>query len=92
MYLKTNKMKLLKITKNGTLHFELSDGRIGITYESGYVRVSTKGGAPERFYQINKQRYNTTNRGKNYFYTRDLIPNHTERIRHLMNFDLKNCK
>ena len=91
MNLKTNKMKLLKITKNGSLHFELSDGRIGITYESGYVRVSTKG-TTKLLYQINKQKYNTTNRGKNYFYTRDLIPNHIERIQHLVDFNAKNCK
>jgi hypothetical protein len=92
MNLKTNKMKLIKITKNGSLHFKLNDGRIGVTYESGYVRVSTKGGAPERFYQINKQRYNATNRGKNYFYTRDLIPNHIERVQRLLDFNARNCK
>ena len=89
-------MKLLKITKNGSLHFELSDGRIGITYESGYVRVSTKQDnyyhKKPLMYQINKQKYNTTNRGKNYFYTRDLIPNHIERIQHLVDFNAKNCK
>ena len=35
-------MKLLRVTKSGSLHFELNDGRLGVTYESGYVRVSTK--------------------------------------------------
>jgi hypothetical protein len=84
-------MKLIKINKNGSLHFELNDGRIGVTYTSGYVRVSTKRGN-DRFYQINKQKYNTTKHGKNYFYTRDLIPNHIERIQHLMSFNTKNCK
>jgi len=34
MNLKTNKMKLIKITKNGSLHFKLNDGRIGVTYEA----------------------------------------------------------
>ena len=36
-------MKLIKITKGGALHFRLSDGRLGACYESGYVRVQTKG-------------------------------------------------
>jgi hypothetical protein len=35
-------MELIKVTKGGSLHFKLSDGRLGVTYPSGYVRVSTK--------------------------------------------------
>ena len=46
-------MKLIKITKSGALHFKLSDGRIGLTYPTGYVRVSVKG-INSRLYQINK--------------------------------------
>ena len=51
-------MQLLKVTKDGSLHFKLSDGRIGVSYSSGYVRVSTK--SPNfytkniKLYQINK--------------------------------------
>ena len=37
-------MKLLKITKSGAIHFRLDDNRIGVVYENGYVRVTTKGG------------------------------------------------
>ena len=52
-------MKLIKVTKNGALHFELSDGRTGATYPSGYVRVSTKSDnyyhKKRLMYQINKQ-------------------------------------
>lgn len=34
-------MKLYHITKNGTLHFQLKNGRLAAVYpESGYVRVS----------------------------------------------------
>ena len=35
-------MELIKVTNDGALHFKLSDGRIGASYPSGYVRVSTK--------------------------------------------------
>ena len=35
-------MELLKVTKGGSLHFKLSDGRLGVTYPSGYVRVVNK--------------------------------------------------
>jgi len=35
-------MELIKVTKDGSLHFKLSDGRIGVSYSSGYVRVSTR--------------------------------------------------
>ena len=47
-------MKLIKVTKNGTLYFKMSDGRLGISYPSGYVRVSVKG-IKSKLYQINKQ-------------------------------------
>lgn len=74
-------MKLIKITKGGVLHFELSDGRTGATYPSGYVRVSTKSDnyyhKKRLMYQINK---------------RELIPNHVDRVRKLLEFNNKNCK
>ena len=89
-------MKLFKITKNGSLHFELGDGRIGVTYTSGYVRVSTKN--PNRYssktpvYQINKLVLKGNNNNRGYYYERELMPNHIDRIQHLMNFNNKNCK
>jgi hypothetical protein len=91
-------MKLLKITKNGSLHFELSDGRVGVTYTNGYVRVSTK--SPNRYnsktpvYQINKQVFTDAKDSPSgyTFVKRELIPNHIDRIQHLMNFNNKNCQ
>ena len=50
-------MELIKVTKDGSLHFKLSDGRIGVSYSSGYVRVSTRSTTSKnlRMYQINKK-------------------------------------
>ena len=98
-------MKLIKVTKNGSLHFELADGRLGVTYESGYVRVSTKRSIEMsgKLYQINKQEFedktqpypgtevpnkSTSRLGVK----RVLIPNHVDRINHLMSFNNNNCK
>ena len=97
-------MQLFKITKQGSLHFKLTDGRIGVCYESGMVRVSVKN-STKRFYQINKQlkiydRYyaelylsalSETPKHK-YFYKRELISNCVDRVQHLMNFDNSNCQ
>jgi len=89
-------MKLIKITKQGSLHFKLSDGRIGVCYESGYVRVSIKN-STTRFYQINKLNKITTPdyykgvMGTNYFYRRDIISNCVDRVQHLLNFNNNNC-
>ena len=89
-------MKLIKITKQGSLQFRLSDGRLGICYESGYVRVSVKH-STTRFYQINKLNKITTPDyykgviGTNYFYKRDIICNCVDRVQHLLNFNNKNC-
>ena len=91
-------MRLIKVTKDGALHFKLSDGRIGATYPSGYVRVSTKGinyNGRTLMYQINKQiktPYEIKN-GKGWFTVeRKLIPNHADRVRRLMDFNEENCK
>ena len=48
-------MELLKVTRDGSLHFQLNDGRRGVSYSSGYVRVSTKSTTSKnlRMYQIN---------------------------------------
>ena len=86
-------MKLIKITKKGSLHFRLSDGRLGVCYESGYVRVQTKGRnmyhGRKTMYQINKLIKVITK--DNYFYKRQLITNCVDRVQYLLNFDNNNC-
>ena len=82
-------MQLFKITKQGSLHFKLTDGRIGVCYESGMVRVSVKH-STKRFYQINKQLKVITK--SSYFYKRQLINNCVDRVQCLMNFDNNNCQ
>ena len=81
-------MQLFKITKQGSLHFKLTDGRIGVCYESGMVRVNVKNST--RFYQINKQLKVITK--SSYFYKRQLINNCVDRVQCLMNFDNNNCQ
>jgi hypothetical protein len=91
-------MKLLKVTKSGALHFELSDGRIGVSYESGYVRVNTKSKnmyhGKKGMYQINKMikvlEPNKWN-ANNYNYKRILITNQRDRINLLFRFNNNNC-
>jgi len=83
-------MELLKVTNDGALHFKLSDGRLGVSYPSGYVRVSTKY-SHSRLYQINKQEFED----KTQPYPRVkrvLIPLQKDRLNHLINFNNKNCK
>ena len=85
-------MKLIKITNKGSLHFRLTDGRLGVCYESGYVRVSTK----ERnmyhgrftMYQINKLTKVITK--SSYFYKRNIITNCVDRVQYLLNFNNNN--
>ncbi len=84
-------MKLIKVTKGGALHFELSDGRLGVTYPSGYVRVSLKHTHP-RLYQINKKTSYKPENSKYEFYKRELIPLQRDRINHLFCFNNMNCK
>lgn len=92
-------MKLIKITNKGSLHFRLTDGRLGVCYESGYVRVQTKGRnmyhGRHTMYQINKM-YKvlepTSWNSKNWSYKRELITNCIDRVRHLLNFDNNNCQ
>ena len=80
-------MELIKVTTSGNLCFKLSDGRIGISYSSGYVRVSTKSVWRTkwkdhtsvdhfkniRMYQINKLLLKENN-NHGYYYERELIP------------------
>tara|TARA_R110002095_G_scaffold175844_1_gene153302 strand:+ start:209 stop:481 length:273 start_codon:yes stop_codon:yes gene_type:complete len=89
-------MELLKVTKGGALHFKLSDGRLGVSYESGYVRVSTKRKTElsGKLYQINKMikvsAPNEFNRD-DYWYKRVLIDNQIDRINLLFRFNNNNC-
>ena len=83
-------MKLLKITKNGSLHFQLSDGRIGVTYDTGYVRVSVKG-IKNRLYQINQQEFEDKTQPYSRV-KRVLLPSQIDRINMLIAFNLKNCQ
>ena len=81
-------MELLKVTKGGALHFKLSDGRLGVSYESGYVRVSVKG-INNRLYQVNKLTKVKTK--DNYYYKRTLVPTQYDRVNMLINFNNNNC-
>jgi|TARA_B110000259_G_scaffold63902_1_gene75440 hypothetical protein len=83
-------MELLKVTKGGSLHFKLSDGRLGVTYPSGYVRVSTKY-SHSRLYQINKQKFEDITQPYSRV-ERVLIPSQRDRINFLFRFNNKNCR
>ena len=84
-------MKVLDISKNGTIKCEMSDGRLGYTYRSGYVRVSLKYNK-KKLYQINVKRTNYNAKRSNYYYTRELIYNELDRLRMLYAFDRNNCQ
>ena len=84
-------MQLLKVTNDGALHFQLSDGRIGASYPSGYVRVSTKLSNNSRMYQINKKTSYVPKNSKYTYYQRELIPLLEDRLAHLIKFNAKNC-
>jgi len=92
-------MKLIKITNKGSIHFRLTDGRLGVCYESGYVRVNTKYSnmyhGKKTMYQINKMikvlvptKWNSENTN----YDRVKILTCVDRIQRLLDFDNKNCK
>ena len=83
-------MELLKVTKGGSLHFKLSDGRLGVTYPSGYVRVSTKY-SHSRLYQINKQKFEDITQPYSRV-ERVLIPSQRDRINLLFRFNNRNGK
>ena len=72
----------------------MSDGRIGLTYPTGYVRVSVKG-INNRLYQINKMikvpAPSEWNRD-DYWHRRVLITNCVDRVQCLLDFDNNNCK
>jgi hypothetical protein len=86
-------MELIKVTKKGSIHFKLDDGRLGVSYNSGYIRVSVKNSRIERMYQINKKitlRYGKLN--DQYHYRRKLIPSSSDRVKALLEFNNNNCK
>ena len=89
-------MELLKVTNDGALHFKLSDGRIGVSYSSGYVRVSTKTANPYtkniKLYQINKKTGYVPSGSRYTFYQRELLPLQRDRLNLLINFNENNCK
>jgi len=86
-------MKVLNISKNGTIKCEMSDGRLGYTYKSGYVRVSCKQTNYRRrgikLYQINTKVKHYNKNRDNYYYTRTLINNELDRLRMLYNITLE---
>ena len=86
-------MKVLNISKNGTIKCEMSDGRLGYTYKSGYVRVSCKDNPLQRrgvkLYQINKKRKNYNAKRSNYYYTRELVFDQLKQLQMLYAFDQK---
>lgn len=80
-------MELLKITPSGAIHYKLDDQRIGIVYESGYVRVSTKANLQHmQYYQINKKVKLESK------VERELVKNHLDRIKLLVKFNQRNCQ
>ena len=88
-------MKVLNISKNGTIKCEMSDGRLGYTYKSGYVRVSCKVHPNFRRYGVKLYQINTKvklTKGDNYRYVRVLLPNELDRLRMLYAFDQNNCQ
>ena len=85
-------MELIKVTKKGSIYFKLDDGRLGVSYNSGYIGVSTKD-SNSKLYQINKKiilRYGKLN--DQYHYKRELITSSSDRVKALLEFNNNNCK
>ena len=88
-------MKLVNINKNGTQKFQLKDGRIIYSYNSGYVRIDNK--FSDRLYQINKTRKYYENREcwtgeiiKMEYTERILIPCPSERFQYIKDWVKRN--
>jgi len=82
-------MKLVSISKKGTLKFLLKTGKHVYSYNSGYVRIDGN----DRLYQINKVKKTSEivecwsgNSIELYRYERILIPNPQERFNYLMSW------
>jgi hypothetical protein len=93
-------MKLIHVTKNNSKVYRLKDNRIGVIYDSGYVRVSRKLNKKYNdykfqmkfLYQINKKVEVYENCCSQFPYNvRVLIEKECERFKHLQNFENKNC-
>ena len=79
-------MKLVNINKNGTQKFQLEDGRVILSYESGYVRIDS---GLDRLYQINKVR-RVKSTWKYYDYERILMPCPQERFQYIKDWVKRN--
>ena len=75
-------MKKININKNGTLKFQLKNGKNVFSYNSGYVRIEGN----DRLYQINKVRKIEGNCTYLNYYERILIPNPQERFNYLVSW------
>lgn len=84
-------MRLLEINENGTATYRLNDGRLLLSYQSGYVRIDN--GRSDRLYQINKVRRVPN---KHYPHLLDseriLIPNELDRLEYIINWVKRNVK
>jgi len=95
-------MELVKVSEKGTLSFKMSDGRIGTSYDSGYIRISSGQSYSEdhykiygrpRLHQLNKKIKVYYDEGEYSFnYVRVLIPNQIDRLKALIKYNNKNCK
>ena len=84
-------MKLLEINKNGTATFLLTDGRLLLSYKSGYVRIDNR--KSDRLYQINKVRRVPHKYYSHLFQSeRILIPNELDRLQYIINWVKQNVK
>jgi hypothetical protein len=84
-------MKLLEINKNGTATFLLTDGRIILSYQSGYVRINN--GRSDRLYQINKVRRVPHNHYPHLFNSeRILIPSELDRLEYIIKWVKRNVR
>ena len=93
-------MKLIHVTKNNSKVYRLKDNRIGIIYDSGYVRVSKKLNKKyndiklqmSMLYQINKKVEVFENCTYKFPHNvRVMIEKECDRFKHLQNFENKNC-
>ena len=76
-------MKLININKNGTLKFQLKNGKKVYSYNSGYVRIEGN----DRLYQINKViKVKEINNWNENYYKRVLIPCPQERFNYLVSW------
>lgn len=81
-------MKLVNISKKGTLKFELSDGRFITSYNSGYVRINGN----DRLYQINRVKKVKGNVDYLNYYKRILIHCPQERYKYIQEWVKRNVK